>query len=304
MVQQNFFNEFPAPERVYRLKGEGSIAASNLAQAESGLQKEVMAVWFRAHFEDPDNSCPYDSREGGYQYIYGGPFDAREELEVEFSGIVSDEAIEELTEELESECVEWSGDSSVTTDELTEWDYEPSVQIPKHLQTLNDSIATAEALLAVEVPPGQQRQFRGMLYVSVITALEAYLLDNFLSRLRTDKALFRKFIETTDHFRQQKIPVSSIFAESDGIEKRGEAYLVKMLWHRLSDVAKLYKNTLGVQFPEDMTVLSEAVKIRHDLVHRNGHTTDDNDLTTAKIDELVKLVRDLVDGIERQPKTK
>lgn len=133
-------------------------------------------------------------------------------------------------------------------------------------------------------------------------AMEAYLLDNFLSALNSDKAVFRKYIETTDHFRGQKILLSTIFKESDGIDKRGRAYLTKMLWHRLSDVARLYRNTLGVQLPQDMKELLAAVQIRHDFVHRNGRTPDGKEisLTPGQITDLVKLVQNLVDGIEAQ----
>jgi hypothetical protein len=194
MGQQNIFGEFPAPEFTYPLEGEGTITASALSKAAPELQKEVMQTWFYGHFEDPVHSCPYDSGEGGYQFIYGGPYEANEELQNEFSDIVPYEVIEKLAEELENECSEWSGDSSITPDDPSEWDYEPSVELSKHLQTFNNSIANVTALLGVDVPPAQQRHFRGMLYVSIIMAMEAYLLDNFLSALNSDKALFRGLI--------------------------------------------------------------------------------------------------------------
>jgi len=304
MGQQNIFGEFPSPEAAYALKGEGSITASALKKADPELQKEVMRVWFYGQFEDPVHSCPYNSEEGGYQFIYGGPYDANEELQNEFSDIVPYEFIEELADELENECSEWSGDSSIAPDDSSEWDYEPSVELPKHLQTFNTSIANVTALLEVEVPPPQQRHFRGMLYVSVIMAMEAYLLDNFISCLNSDKVIFRKYIETTDHFRRQKIPLSTIFKESDGIDKRGRAYLTRVLWHRLSEVARLYRNSLGVQLPQDMKELLAAVQIRHDFVHRNGRTPDGQEisLTPEQITVLIKLVQNLVDGIEAQQK--
>ena len=304
MGQPNIFGEFPAPDVEYHLKGEGSITATALTKADSDLQKEVMQVWFYEHFEDHVHSCPHNSEEGGYQFIYGGPYEAGEELQTEFSGIVPDEIIEEVAEELTNECSEWSGDSSVAPDDFTEWDYEPSAELPKHLQTFNSSIANVTALLGVEVPLAQQKHFRGMLYVSVIIAMEAYLLDNFLFSVDSDRAAFRKYIETTEHFRKQKIPLSTIFKENEGIDKRGRAYLTKLLWHRLSEVAKLYRNTLSVHFPEDMKDLLAAVQIRHDFVHRNGRTPDGDEivLTPEQVTELIKLVRNLIDGIEAQQK--
>src|SRR5450631_634527 len=104
-----------------------------------------------------------------------------------------------------------------------------------------------------------------------ILDLDRKLIDIFLSCLNSDNTAFRKYIETTDHFRKQKIPLSALFKESEGIDKRGRAHLTKLLWHRLSEVGKLYRNTLGVHFPEDMKDLLAAVQIRHDFVP--GHRT-------------------------------
>jgi len=37
---------------------------------------EAMVAWFYENFEDPANEMPYDGKEGGYQYIHGGPYEA------------------------------------------------------------------------------------------------------------------------------------------------------------------------------------------------------------------------------------
>ncbi|HEX9023368.1 MAG TPA: HEPN-associated N-terminal domain-containing protein, partial [Geobacteraceae bacterium] len=68
--------------------------------------------WFYSKYEDPANNCPYESKEGGYQYIWGGPYDAYEELFQEFSGIYPDEIIEDLADELNDRSYEWSGKPS------------------------------------------------------------------------------------------------------------------------------------------------------------------------------------------------
>lgn len=305
MGQPNLFGEFPEPEEKYALEDEGSITSKALREADPETQKEVMELWFRARYEDPVHSCPHNSQEGGYQFIYGGPYDADEELQAEFADLVPYEVIKELVDELEDECMFWSGDSSVVPDD-SEWDYEPSAELPKHLETFNASMETVRTLLAVEVPPAQQRHFWGMLHVSVIIAMESYLLDNFLYSIDADQAAFRKYIETTEHFRRQKISLNTIFLESEGIKKRGRAYLTKMLWHRLSEAAKLYRNTLGIHFPDDMKDLLTAVQIRHDFVHRNGRNPLGQEifLTINQITDLMKLVQNLVDGIEAQQKAK
>jgi hypothetical protein len=55
---------------------------------------EAIVEWFGENFQDPVHEMPYNSREGGYQYIYGGPYDAAEEVsmfESDLTGIFGDE---------------------------------------------------------------------------------------------------------------------------------------------------------------------------------------------------------------------
>lgn len=72
---------------------------------------DEMKEWFLENYEDPANSCPYESKEGGYVYIYGGPYEAEDVLYSEFGGIYNDREIEIAAKELEDEngVIEWSG---------------------------------------------------------------------------------------------------------------------------------------------------------------------------------------------------
>lgn len=55
-----------------------------LAKLGAERQKEVVTTWFHQNFEDPAQSTPHDSSEGGYQFVWGGPYDAEEVLWDEF----------------------------------------------------------------------------------------------------------------------------------------------------------------------------------------------------------------------------
>lgn len=56
------------------------LAAESEIPALEGLsdvgQVEAIANWFLYNFEDPVHHAPHDSREGGYIFVYGGPYDA------------------------------------------------------------------------------------------------------------------------------------------------------------------------------------------------------------------------------------
>jgi len=62
---------------------------------------DLMVEWFYQNYEDPANSTPYESAEGGYQYIWGGPYDANDEIGSMFGGLVPDKWIEEAVDRVQ-----------------------------------------------------------------------------------------------------------------------------------------------------------------------------------------------------------
>lgn len=71
---------------------------------------EEMRQWFLQNYEDPANSLPYSSGDGGYQWINGGPYTPLEALQEEFDRTYSFEAIEVVAKSIEDEdgTYEWS----------------------------------------------------------------------------------------------------------------------------------------------------------------------------------------------------
>jgi HEPN/RES N-terminal domain 1 len=69
--------------------------------------KEAIKEWFFNNYEDPVHSTPYDSREGGYQYIWGGPYETRDIFE-QYLGELSENISEEIIAELEDTTDVWT----------------------------------------------------------------------------------------------------------------------------------------------------------------------------------------------------
>jgi hypothetical protein len=67
-----------------------------------------MVAWFFENFEDPANSLPYESAEGGYQWIWGGPYDAVEELNSAFPGATENEIADAIVRIQNNDVYEWS----------------------------------------------------------------------------------------------------------------------------------------------------------------------------------------------------
>lgn len=74
----------------------------NLTHCDDDEKVQRMVKWFFENYEDPAERTPYESAEGGYQYIWGGPDDAREVLSEVFD-LVSEEVIGQAVNEIEED---------------------------------------------------------------------------------------------------------------------------------------------------------------------------------------------------------
>lgn len=89
--------------------GPPEFSTKELEEADSEHQKDMLVAWFSSRYQDPAHETPYNGREGGYQYINGGPFDAREELEHQFGTLVTELVIDSAVDEIESDgTIEWA----------------------------------------------------------------------------------------------------------------------------------------------------------------------------------------------------
>jgi hypothetical protein len=286
--------------KLYTLDDGSRITSQLLSNSERKVQLEAMRRWFRENYEDPVNNCPYISSEGGYQYIFGGPYEAREELEQEFSGVADDEVIEELANHLDNGCSEWSGNSNNFSPVLDDYVFESSAESLGQQDAFRQSALNIERLLEAKVEPAERQCMLRLLYANVITVLETYLFDKFISSVNGDEKLLRRFVETTPEFEKRKLTLSKVFEAHENIKAEVKTHLLEAVWHRLDKVEPMYRDTLGINFPPDMGELHKALIVRHDCVHRNGKTKDEKEhvLNESHIGDLLSEANKLVRWIE------
>lgn len=293
-----FGNKIPA-EAAYDLRDDQKIGISALREADRDTQMEAMKTWFYQHFEDPAESTPYISSEGGYQYIHGGPYHAKEELDSEFEGTVPEEIIQELADQLSDFSLEWA---RRTENELDDYLFEIIAEGTEHYLSFFDAISNTRHLAMVKVEPPQQQHYYRLLYLSAIIAFETYLSDNFITMVCSDPVLIRKFVESDRHFSKGDVPIREVFKFTDSIQEKVKTHLLNMVWHRISDSQRMFLETLGVTFPEDLTKLNDAIRVRHDIVHRSGKTKDGKEhrITLEDVVRVTGTVEEVVWWMETQ----
>ena len=77
-------------------EGMHGYTRDDIVEMSKDQKIRMMVSWFHAHFEDPAHRTPYESREGGYQWIWGGPHEANDEVQDEFGEVVDYEIMKDL----------------------------------------------------------------------------------------------------------------------------------------------------------------------------------------------------------------
>ena len=268
---------------------------------DAAHQVKFMRRWFLANYEDPANSMPYISSEGGYIWLDGGPYDAHGELHAKFGDCVPEDVIGKLGDELSAESHDWAAQVD-WADELGERfsDYEGLTQ---HFDEYRGAMAKNREIATLEVPESVRHAFYGMLFVNVITIMETYLSDAFISSVVNNERFMRRFIATTPEFKKRKILLSEVYDSVDEMSETALKYLDEFVWHRLAAVRKMYCETLDVTFPDQLGPIHRAIRVRHALVHRNGKFKEQHlEITKKEVNQLADDVDFLIGAVADQIK--
>jgi hypothetical protein len=106
---------------------------------------DLMVNWFLANYENPVERTPYESAEGGYQFIWGGPYYPEQELNNEFGETHSAKDIEEATQKICEISFEWTCSPADRARETME---------DKDLREQSEAEAEAEAHMNQDPPNG------------------------------------------------------------------------------------------------------------------------------------------------------
>jgi len=149
------------------------LTRSQLGRASKATQIEYMTAWFRTYFEDPAHEMPHITREGGYQYIWGGPYDAADELGSEFGGLIPDDRIEAAVNEVHSDgTFDWAPTSRHPNRQESEREYQFEEEVP--VPTLDERLATIEQMLESGVRPTYGTAHERALRVTIIENINIF----------------------------------------------------------------------------------------------------------------------------------
>jgi hypothetical protein len=291
------------PPRSYFLPSQNQeLPANKLSTLDQEEIDEIVRHWFFQHYEHPDNRTPFDSGEGGYIWIWGGPYDAREEIYSEFLDILDQTSLDPIIIDLEDHSTLWGPAES--PDDYDDEYIENIASISDFYAKFTQAMDANTAMSSIEPISTLQQKLNRMLFADAITLLETYLSTAFINTTINSNDYKKNFVESTPEFQNEKISISEIYKTHEGIEARIHKYLSEVLRHNLAKVKLMYKDTLNITFPEDLKDLYRAISIRHDIVHRNGFTKDgaEHQITPTHLSDIRGSIKLLVSTIDQQLK--
>ncbi len=262
--------------------GNAEFTAKQLSRQKKTIRLDVMRTWFLENYCDPVYCCPHEASEGGYLYIWGGPYDAKEILNDEFDSEESENLIDTLAYELFSESPNWSPIPKPEEDYghyLAE-----GTRLSDIYNEFKNSMENIEVLIHYKVEKNKKQYLYRLAYANIITALEAYLADTFIF-LVTGNGAFRIHymlhkIHKKNTSKLKKIKLSEVWSERRS--KDDKKFLSCFSWHKLKDTEDLYEKVIDIPFNNYSSTFDIAIKNRHDIVHRNGKSPDGTMLILTK----------------------
>lgn len=261
-----------------------------LKDAHEEDQKTAMREWFLARFCDPAEETPYNGREGGYIFIYGGPYDPAYELPERFSGIVDDDLIQEVIDELHTDVGnQWAPNQRLPPD-----DYDFDERFDLQLLSSNEPITQlkirlqhVQQVLTLEGDANAKALAEKLVFGGAVAALEAFLWETVDYWVENDETVLRNIVTRIPALKDEALKLGDIFKRHEGIKEYVKGYLQNLVWHRWEKVAPLLKQGLEIDPPSFRPFEGILIK-RHDIVHRSGHDKSGSPISITR-DEISKL---------------
>ncbi|NMH64592.1 hypothetical protein [Shewanella salipaludis] len=219
------------------------------------LQEEEMTQWIREHLDDDEA----DEETPGW-----------DDLTQEWSFM--QESLQE-----EHEYIQWYTSHSYS-------ELHRSFQFQIHnLRDLTD----------LQVAVSHEETFYKMAYAHAVTLMESFLADSIRSLIISDDKYFQNAITKVEDLKDIKYTLKDIAKQPDGARGFAIKELSGVMYHNIPKVREILKSILGQSISIDISDVCKITTLRHDIVHRDGKTTDGN---LIKVDKDIAL--EAIDAVE------
>lgn len=180
--------------------------------------------------------------------------------------------------------------------EYTE-EFEAIIENSEYLNDFNTNIGNLESLLTIPTTVALKEILHRQIYISIISTLETFLSSSFINLTFESEDNFKRFVQTHPDFRHQKFELREIFEKQEKLNEIAQKVMLDTIYHNLPTVRNMFVDTFNITFP-DISSVYKAVLTRHDLVHRNGFTKEEEPVIVNE-DNIKTLIKDVKDFVHK-----
>lgn len=215
--------------------------------------------------DELDYTIETDESKDGMLYSY----------RIEFDTDHSNHSMLKKVKNLEDNCRVYLMPYELDEDYYYEEEFDAILNQEDHHAKFNRELSNLKSLLTIKLDMNLESILNRQIFISVISTMETFLFEVFISTTINETEYLKKFISTHPAFKQSKFELRDIFTEYDRIEETAKKIMLDTIYHNLPSVSNMYKDTFGITFPP-INEVYKYVMLRHDLVHRNGKDKDGN----------------------------
>ena len=240
-----------------------------------------MRDWFLSNYCDPAEETPFESVEGGYIWIWGGPYEPGAVLMERFGEIADHEQIDRLANELRLTAgLEWAPRRPGGYDDRFEVEVGDS---DAPLLRLRERLAKGLRALDLHGDESAMGLVPSLIYGAAISSLEAFLYETVMYWVEGDDNVLRSIVTKLPALKDQPMKLGEIFQQYEELRVRVKGHLQNIIWHQWDKVAQLFIHGFGFN-PPTFKPFEDALLRRHDIVHRSGHDKEGNPVAIARVD--------------------
>ncbi len=113
-----------------------------------------------------------------------------------------------------------------------------------------------------------------MIYAHSVTLLESFLGDAIKSLVVTNEKFLTNAVSKIPELRDIKPTLEEILSQKKIVLTKTLKWFSKVSFHKFSKVVRIYSVVISMSIKVDLEKVSQVAAIRHDIVHRNGKTTE------------------------------
>ncbi len=180
-------------------------------------------------------------------------------------------------------------------------DFEDNEKTKFYLAFIEDISITKNLNEIIINDEQQNKAYRKMIFINLITLIEVYFGDIFKLSLAKNPIFLALAIEKIKELSTAKIPLKELLDKKYTPLSYAEQIInSKILFHKLEKVNELYKAVFKEKIiDENSQEILQYIQIRHDLVHRNK-TSLIEDFTKEYIDMVINNIEQYITLIDKR----